>query len=131
MNDEGFIDVSNLCPAHLLQILYLHAKPSVLHSGGMSLADAVEIVNAKAPGLMTSGVWPEHIHFDYVWGRPIKIIIAKGKLWGAHLFDRDAPDGPGTCRQLIEHLRTRECARNTSEALEVWKRLKARLEKLN
>lgn len=46
------------------------------------------------------------VHVDYLHGRPIKITFdtATRQLYGAHLYDRDAPGGVGTAQRTVDQL---------------------------
>lgn len=114
------IDVKGLCPAHILCILYANTRGRV-NTGELSLAAALEFILGRHWLLVKAGQLPTTFRWDYVYGRPIKVEIdSDGNLHFEHLYDRDAPGGPGTCARLIEVLRRLPCAQDMSEALRQW-----------
>jgi hypothetical protein len=50
-----------------------------------------------------------NLTFDYYHGRPVKVRIdtTSSKLYHASLYDRDAPDGDGSCQKAVDLARSR------------------------
>lgn len=50
-----------------------------------------------------------YVYLGYVYGRPVKVSLdlRESKLREAWLYDRDCPNGPGSCERIVEELRAR------------------------
>lgn len=96
------IDISGIDKAKLLAALHNGTQPlglGILHDRGpMSEDEAREIIACFPSGF--SVMW-----FDYVRGRPLKVGLKDTELLRADLYDRDAPDGEGSCQRIVDSLR--------------------------
>jgi hypothetical protein len=100
MNDS--IDVSGIDHGELLAALHngtCALGMGVLHDlcRDMTAEEAREILRKRS---VRESDWS----VDYVAGRPIKVAIRDGKLYGARLYDRDA--GEGRCAEIVARLRS-------------------------
>jgi hypothetical protein len=104
MRDLPFIDVAGLDRAEILVALHERTRAiglGKLHDRPLSLAEA--------RGLALSQ------DFDYVNGRPLKIWFRGDRLYGAALYDRDCPLGPGSCQRIIDALKRGGVAMGVTE----------------
>ena len=105
------IDVSELkstaAQALLLKCLHDNTRPV-----GMGFMQAREVTYDDCM-VIVSGL-NRRFEFDYFYGRPLKVFLkevpgASGKfddytlvLYGAWLYDRDAPGGKGSCQRAVD-----------------------------
>lgn len=102
------IDITGIDRVELLRCL--HNRTTAVGMGrlhdlkrDMTYAEAEEIIRR-----MTNP--EEELEFDYVKGRPIKVLIKGSTLLHEHLFDRDA--GKGACEEVVMELKTRQAHTN-------------------
>ncbi len=103
------LNIEGIDRAKLIQELYNNTKAlgmGQLHDlrGGMDSGTAEGVIKemeAHAAKYNHPGV----MHFDYVYGRPIKVTFNKDTLERADLYDRDAPGGLGTAERVVASLR--------------------------
>lgn len=103
---EDAIDVSGIDEGELLAALHNATEPrglGYIHArGDMTPEEGRQFIESDATR-MAKGGW----HADYVHGRPVKVSVRDGRLYGALVYDRDAPGGPGSCARVVEGLRAK------------------------
>jgi len=116
---DDYIDVSDIDPGELLAGLYNAARPlglgifADMQRGGVPMtaeearsiiSDGGEYGKLKAAGLtVLPKLRPGEWKVDYVHGRPLKVRVFNGQLFGSWLYDRD--HGPGACARVVASLR--------------------------
>jgi hypothetical protein len=103
---EDTIDISDLDEAAVI---------AALHNGTRALGMGMlhDICRDISPDEVREEL-PEYrdrnggLRLDYFHGRPLKVDIANGKLFGEWLYDRDA--GEGRCREVLAKLRASKAA---------------------
>ncbi len=120
---DGMVDISGLSKAAVLAALFNASAPAGMgflraQNGPdvMTEEDAQQYVNngtSPDPGSR----WPnEHLYFDYLIGRPLKVNISDDSF-DPRGFERDN-GGPGTAQRVIDRLRaTGEVTSEEQEAL--------------
>lgn len=99
------IDIKGLSEAAVIAALHNGTRPlgfGKLHDLGrdMTLEEAQSVVDWADKGT-------GQLRFDYVQGRPLKVIIERGAglLHRPDLYDMDCPTGDGSCANIIDRLR--------------------------
>lgn len=106
------IDIKGLDKAELIQALHAGTRAvgmGVLHDRGpITVEQARAVLGGEGPS-GTNGPSPRDgvVHLDYVAGRPIKVTLKGDALIGAWLYDRDSPDGEGSCQRVVDSVRAR------------------------
>lgn len=101
------VNIENLSNAEVLAILFNNSRPvgmgifAAAHGPReLSVEMAQSIIDEKK---RRGG----NISFDYLFGRPLKVLLSNGRELDAQLYDRDN-GGPGTAAQLINELRKKK-----------------------
>lgn len=97
--DENIINIEGISPAKLLMCLYNGTRPVGL--GALSDLRR-EMMYQEAHNIIISMEGPPY-RFDYVQGRPLKVMFDDKELKGAWLYDRDA--GRGACAAAVAKAR--------------------------
>lgn len=117
------ISVKKLNGAVLLQKLHENAGKMPYDQGEITVAKALDFIMREAQKQIKRGVIPNGFSWDYVYFRPIKVVIDKhGNLTGEELYDRDAPGGPGTCARIVAELHNDARAQDPSTGYKEWER---------
>lgn len=99
---EDFIDVSGIEEWELLAALYDNALPLGM---GRLIYDHRPLTKEQALDALGQLRFESGWRVDYLGGRPLKIEVRDGMLFGARLYDRD--QGMGACRRVVDGLRAR------------------------